>query len=81
MGGRVSIQCWALVHSPSPKGFLGRWAQSQHQPVDHLPGETKIPAEGVNMQGSRGMCVHWSVYAGVCVSVSLHAYVCRCVCV
>lgn len=77
----VSIQHRALVHLLSPKGFLGRWAQSQHQPVDHLPREIKIPAEGVNMQGCRGVCVHWSTRAGVCMSVYLHAYVCRYVCV
>lgn len=76
----VSTQHRALVLLPSPKGFLGRWAQSQRQPVDHLPREMKIPAEGVNMQGCGGVCVHRGVCAGVCVCVSACICVQECVC-
>lgn len=49
--------------------------------MDHFPREIKVPAEGMNMQGCRNVCVHQSVCANVCISVYLHACACRYVCV
>lgn len=59
----VSIQHWAWVRSPSPRGLLGRLST-----VDRLPRETKVPAVG-DHAGEHvhvGVCVHLSVYTRVC---------------